>query len=503
MKIWGITALSHDASLAVFDKSNGELNLLFASQSERFSGIKNDPKLSKSMIDYCIDKFDYPESICFYENGLLKKTRQLYAGQFNEIFKKSTKTYCRSTIPNKFKFFQTTHHLSHASAGYYTSNFNDAIVLVLDAIGEWDTFTIWQAANNNLSKVFQQVYPHSVGLWFSAMTHYLGLKPQEHEYILMGMAALGNKDRFKSRLLLECFTKMPSKSNPKIIMSKNFHKGFNPNLKFDLLTDQCKYDFAAAVQSIYEDIFRSVIEYMSIEYKSKNLVMAGGCILNCVANSIALEYFNNIWIMPNPGDSGSCIGSVLTKENQHISWPGPFLGYDIKGHYPFNGLIGDLIDTGISAVACGPAEFGPRSLGHRSILADPRGINIKDLVNQVKQREPFRPFAPMILEEHAHKYFEVPVVFSSHYMQYVVKCKSPLELPAIVHYDQTSRLQTVPNTDEFKNVRLLLEKWYRTTGCPMLLNTSLNIKNKPLVNTETDAKEWQKQHGLKVHIGKQ
>jgi carbamoyltransferase len=225
-------------------------------------------------------------------------------------------------------------------------------------------------------------------------------------------------------------------------------------------------------------------------------VFTGGCALNCVANSKIAKYWDNIWIMPSPGDSGSAIGAILANKQEHIKWPGPYLGHEITGEYPTVKVINELYKNKIVGVASGKAEFGPRALGNRSLLADPRGKNIKDLVNKYKKREPFRPFAPMILEECANEVFDMPVS-SSPYMQFTAKCKRPDEFPAIVHYDGTSRVQTVGPKDN-KEIRALLEAWYVKTGCPLLLNTSLNVKGEPLVNTIEDAQRFEKLNKLKV-----
>jgi len=198
--------------------------------------------------------------------------------------------------------------------------------------------------------------------------------------------------------------------------------------------------------------------------------------------------------MPNPGDSGSAIGSVLAYYKKHIKWPGPYLGHNIEGEYPVENVIQELLSTGICGVANGAAEFGPRAFGNRSLLADPRGSDIKHRVNAIKQRQQFRPFAPAILEEHAGDYFYGS---TGPYMQFTAHCKFPELYPAIVHHDGTSRVQTVGCKDN-PGFRRLLEQWYATTGCPMLLNTSLNIKGQPIVNDLTDAEEFAKHYNVKV-----
>lgn len=224
----------------------------------------------------------------------------------------------------------------------------------------------------------------------------------------------------------------------------------------------------------------------------------GGVALNCLANRNLGEYFDNVWIMPNPGDSGSSLGAAALGMGKRINWHNPYLGYNIGDRYPVSSALDCLLRDGIVGVAAGRAEWGPRALGNRSLLADPRGPDIKDRVNDIKQRQRFRPFAPVILAEHADRYFELPPGFrQSPYMQTVAKCLRPDLYPAIVHIDATSRVQTV-TLDCGSGIRQLLEAWYEKTGCPMLLNTSLNVRGKPMVNTVADAQEFQKLYGVTV-----
>jgi carbamoyltransferase len=201
--------------------------------------------------------------------------------------------------------------------------------------------------------------------------------------------------------------------------------------------------------------------------------------------------------MPNPGDAGSSLGAASLGYGKRVNWTNAFLGYDISGDYPANRIIDSLLTDKIVGVASGRAEFGPRALGHRSLLADPRGQEIKDKVNEIKRRQKFRPFAPIILEEYADTYFDMPNGFdNSRYMQVIARCRVPDLFPAIVHHDGTSRVQTVPN--DGSGIRELLEKWYILTGCPMLLNTSLNIRGEPMVNDRKDADRFELMYNVKV-----
>jgi carbamoyltransferase len=231
---------------------------------------------------------------------------------------------------------------------------------------------------------------------------------------------------------------------------------------------------------------------------SSNLVYMGGVALNCVANRNLGEYFDNIWIMPNPGDAGSSLGAAALAYGRRLAWNDPYLGHTIPGRYPVDAALECLLTDRICGVASGAAEFGPRALGNRSLLADPRGPDIKDKVNDIKQRQRFRPFAPVILAEHANQYFDLPCGFrSSPYMQSVARCLAPELYPAIVHVDGTSRVQTVA-PDSASGIRQLLEAWYARTGCPMLLNTSLNIRGEPMVNDRADADRFEFLYNVKV-----
>lgn len=508
MIVWGWSGMSHDASLAVFSKSYNRLELLFAGHSERYSRIKNDKNINAGILQEALE-FGEPNRVHFYERPLLKKTRQLWAGQYNLLRKETPWNYLMNSVGSATTPFvlprmkKTSHHCSHAAAGYYTSPFTNAAILCIDSIGEWETLTIWSGTGRRLTKKFSQSYPHSVGIWYSAMTQRIGLKPQEHEYILMGMAAVGDPSKYYKDIRRDFIAKMPSVDDPRVVFKENLHRGCRW-WREDLTSVQDYADIAAAVQRIYEEIFSNLVAAAAKLVNSKNIVLMGGCALNCVANSIARTMFDNVWIMPNPGDAGSSIGAVLAHERRFLPWMGAYLGHNIEGEYPVDDVVEQLLTKKITAVAAGRAEFGPRSLGHRSILADPRGADVKDRVNQIKKREAFRPFAPMILQEHANEYFEyyhAPGDIVAPYMQMTVKCKRPDLFPAIVHYDDSSRLQTVSETD-CPDVYRLLKTWYHKTGCPMLLNTSLNVKGEPLVNTRADAERWAGLNGVDVCLPK-
>jgi carbamoyltransferase len=310
----------------------------------------------------------------------------------------------------------------------------------------------------------------SFGLFYSAFTQLVGLIPNQEEYILMGMAGYGDPNKYLKKVL-EYF---PSPYKQKY----NFHKGIHD--WGHISGDQDKFDIAAAVQVVYESNLMQFMHMAKSVTGKDNLVFMGGCDLNCSANTKLWKIFKDIWIMPNPGDAGSSLGAAAALYGKHINWKGPYLGTDIHGAWPRHEILKELKENKIVAVASGRAEYGPRALGNRSILADPRDPDIKDKVNQIKQREKFRPFAPVVLEHFAHEWFDMPTR-STPYMQYAVRCKQPDKIPSVVHIDGTSRVQTV-NEYNHPELHMLLRQWYWETGVPILLNTSLNIKGQPLLN---------------------
>ena len=254
---------------------------------------------------------------------------------------------------------------------------------------------------------------------------------------------------------------------------------------------------AQSAQNLAEILILNVIYRAKKLAWSDKLVYMGGVALNCSANRNIGAYFNDIWIMPNPGDAGSSLGAAALALGSRLNWRDAFLGHCIPGAYPVNELLDRLLAEQIVGVASGRAEFGPRALGNRSLLADPRGSTIKEKVNEIKRRQKFRPFAPVILEELADQYFDMPRGWhNSRYMQTVADCRLPDLFPAIVHHDGTSRVQTVPR--DGSGIRELLEKWFVMTGCPMLLNTSLNIRGEPMVNDRADADRFEQLYGVKV-----
>jgi carbamoyltransferase len=471
MIILGINETSHDASVSLI--KDGEI--LFAGHAERYSKKKNDWYNNSEVI---LDALNYgtPDAIAYYEKPWLKRSRIVLRGGAADW---------KPNIPVKVPVRYFKHHYSHAAAGYYTSSFSDAVIVVIDAIGEYNTSTIWVGEGEKIKLKYKQNYPVSFGLFYSAFTQLIGLMPNQEEYIMMGMAAYGNPKRYASKV---------SKYFLRYDMQKyNFHKGI---VDWDeTITEQDKFDIAAAVQYVYE-LRLSEFMIMAKDLTGKNnLVFMGGCALNSSANTLLWNIFKDVWIMPNPGDAGSSLGAAAALYGKHINWKTPYLGYDLGGDYPVQKIVDGILKDGIVAVATGRAEYGPRALGNRSILADPRDPDIKDKVNLIKQRELFRPFAPVVLEECAYKWFDMD--FTSPYMQYTVKCLQPDKIPSVVHADGTSRVQTV-NRDQNRGLWRVVNKFYIETGVPVLLNTSLNIKGQPLLNDENDITEWEKAYNFLI-----
>jgi carbamoyltransferase len=489
--ILGVSAGYHDAAVAVV-REDGEI--VFAGHSERYSKIKNDSELSIELLDAA---FQYDiDTIAYYERPWMHNIQQLRSGEnaFGPWTLKGTLEEHVGTNRIKDRNLKAfPHHLSHAAAGFQTSPFQEAAVVVIDAIGELDTISIYHACYDahgkaQYKKVWGQRYPHSIGLFYSAITERVGLKPMDEEYITMGMAAYGSSlgNAFVSKYAVDDYDA--------VRLKENFHIGI-PEDTFAGLTNE---DVATAAQSVAERLIKSVMQRARDLTGSKNLVYAGGVALNCLANRHLGKYFDNIWIMPNPGDAGSSLGAAALAYGRSLAWNDPYLGYTISGRYPVDAALNVLLTDRICGIANGAAEFGPRALGNRSLLADPRGPDIKDKVNDIKRRQRFRPFAPVILEEHADQYFDLPRGFRhSPYMQSVGQCLAPDLYPAICHVDGTSRVQTVAKNSR-SGIRQLLEAWYAATGCPMLLNTSLNIRGEPMVNDRADADRFQQQYGIPV-----
>lgn len=485
-KYLGISQGYHDAGLALVD-SHG--NILHANHSERYSKVKNDASLNYQQFQDCELTGFENATVNYYERPWLTNLRRLYAGQKLKSIKPVINKLKYFDLPTKMK--KWGHHLSHAAAAFQTSPFNSSAVVIVDAIGEWDTVSIWYAYYDDkgiarYQKLWSRKYPNSIGLFYTAMTERVGLRPMEDEYVLMGMAAYGNSNTLAKRMQLDFITDID-----KGTFKENLHTGCShwmPNAK--------DYDIAAATQSLTEVLLWNIHKHAERITQETNVCYGGGVALNCSFNSILHQIWSNIWICPNPGDCGSALGAAALSYGKKLNWKNAFLGYFIPGDLDCKAVVDVLLTDKVVGVANGCAEWGPRSLGNRSLLADPRDPNIKDRVNEIKRRQKYRPFAPAVLAEHAKDLFHLRSACDYRYMQYAVNTKSNYPYTATMHIDGTARVQIVPN--DGSNMRKILETWYARTNCPVLLNTSLNIRGEPIVNDRVDGMRFAKEYDVKV-----
>lgn len=488
MITWGISSGGHDAAIAVLKDGD----IAWAAHSERYSRVKNCDWLDDRLVQAAL-AFGEPDRLIWHERPWLRRTRELYAGQWRDAVSPGPRAQLAKLGLQRIPLETVGHHRSHAAGGYFTSGFSSAAILVVDAMGEWETLTAWHAVGNELRKIRSVSYPNSLGLFYAAMTQRCGFKPNEEEYIMMGLSALGDGSRLQSTMsddIIEVIDQFPFFRS-----LANHHRGvrwWSPEVA-------TAADIAAAAQDTFTAVMLKLSTWLRETTGETNLVLSGGCALNCVTNTeIARQkHWDSMWIMPNPGDAGNSLGAALAVHEQQVPWTGPYLGHRINGVYPVEQVLAQLVSGNIVGVANGRAEFGPRALGNRSLLADPRRPDIKHQMNAAKQREEFRPFAPVILAEHAGAYFE-DIGQDLSYMQHAVRCLRPSEFPGIVHRDGTSRVQTVSATQN-PGLHRLLRRWHAATGCPMLVNTSLNIKGQPMVNDEADARSFSYAYGIPVY----
>ena len=480
----GVNALNHDASVCLSDSDN----ILFAAHAERYSRKKNDSDLNIALLEdvYARGK---PDTIIWPEIAWSKALRRLRSGE-RPLFNSPKKYLAKHGITD-VKIETVPHHGAHAALGYYTSGYNNAMIVVVDAIGELATTSVWEGSGNKLTCRWQSTYPDSMGLFYTAITHAIGLKPNEEEYITMGMAAFG-EPKHVEELKIMLFNHWHP---PTIDVRYNMHKGIKSLIDW---RDWRPENVAASAQAMYEEYLNETVKWFRKYTNSTNLVLSGGCALNCVANNKIIEQglFRRVYVPPNPGDAGLSMGAVLYKMQKHVKLPHAYLGHNINRPVDVSAVIDRLEAGEVIGIANGAAEYGPRALGNRSILADPRGPDVKARVNRIKRRQPFRPFAPVVLNEHACYYFDISD--NRHdFMQYALPCLDPGKYPAICHVDNTSRVQTVHH-DNPSIIRTILEAWQQRTGCAVLLNTSMNIRGEPLVNDWSDAVRFARLNDVKV-----
>jgi carbamoyltransferase len=477
----GINAYNHDASVCLVDRDQ----VVFAAHAERYSRVKNDSELNAGIIENMLE-YGTPTAVCWYELPWKRNLRQIYSGEGPRFYsiKKLLKKYDLGHLP----IHEIAHHRGHAAQGFYTSGMPSASILVIDAIGENMTTSIWTADKQGLVLDWSQGYPHSMGLFYSAITQHLGLKPNEEEYIAMGMAAYGEPRYVEQmrELLFKSFS-------PPDFRTRKLHRGIR-----GLLPSSWEpYDVAASAQVIWEEYVTMAAGWIRTKYPHLPLILAGGGALNCVANDRLRHMVREVYVPANPGDAGLSLGAIAAHTAQPINQPHAYLGHDIRRRVPVEQVVDMLAAGELVGIANGRAEWGPRALGNRSILADPRGEDVQDRMNILKHRQGFRPFAPAVLDEKADSIFDVDHNNMA-YMQFAVGCHDPTLYPAVCHADGTSRVQLVHRINP-SILRTILEAWYERTGCPLLLNTSLNVRGEPMVNTWEDARRFSQSTGIKVY----
>ena len=569
--ILGISAFYHDSAACILKDGK----IIAAAQEERFTRKKHDPNYPHNAVEFVLDyanlKLSEVNCIVFFEKPFLKFERLLetyvaFAPKGFTSFAKAMplwikdKLFQKNFLFNKLKqhdrnyesdenIFFSDHHLSHAASAFFPSPFEEAVILTADGVGEWATTTVAVGAGNDLDIKKEIHFPHSLGLLYSAFTYYTGFKVNSGEYKLMGLAPYGKPIyEDKIRKLVDIKEDGTFRLDQKffnyatgLTMTNNkFHNlfGQKPRNPQNEKITQFHMDIAASIQKITEEIMIKLTRAIRDEFNIKNLCMAGGVALNCVANGKILKekIFDNIWIQPAAGDAGGSLGAALAlwhieKGKKRIinskdDMNGSYLGAEFKQEEIEKELnsIGakyvtlnyeDLINktseilSNQKAVGWfqGRMEFGPRALGGRSILGDPRSENMQKNLNlKVKFRESFRPFAPSVLREDLSQWFDMDV--DSPYMLLVADIKSEKKIkmtddqkklfgidklnikrsgiPAVTHVDYSARVQTV-DKDTNRRYYDLISKFKQKTGCPVIVNTSFNVRGEPIVNTPKDA----------------
>lgn len=525
----GISAFYHDSAACIVKDGK----VLAAAEEERFTEIKHDNSFPLNAINWClrycnltlqdIDEVDWYEIPDVKKDRVLRtfkkrwwKTRKLKK-KFLQNYKVNDPVKILREMGYTGNIVYMPHHLSHAAFSFYTSPFEEAVILAVDGVGEWDTVSIWRGSKDDIEYLYGIQFPNSLGLIYSAITAYLGFKPNEGEYKVMGLAPYGNPDTYYSKL-----DKIFYDGNELKLDMKYFTWEYDENVMFnvelanllELLprlpeepVEQEHKDLAAALQKIYEREFLKLVAKAKQLVKTDNLCLSGGCAYNGVANAKAYKYFKHIHIPFAPSDAGSAIGACLFNyEGERKDNTSPFLGPEtsedgirrvldsMKVKYKLfqddNSVCAAtarLIGEGkIIAWFQGRMEFGARALGNRSILANPSIPDMRKKLNMViKKREGFRPFAPSVLKEYQDKYFNV--VEDIPYMNQVVTAKDST-FPSATHVDGTARVHSVTHKQNPKYA-LLLTHIGNVTGHPVVLNTSFNLKDQTITLSPRQAVE--------------
>jgi carbamoyltransferase len=573
--ILGLSCYYHDSAAALL--KNGEI--IAAAQEERFSRKKHDSRFPQNAVTYCLKaqgiSLSDVKEVVYYEKPLLTFERLLetYLGAAPrggrsfvaamQVWAKE-KLFLKTELKKNLKEVQESlgidsthipnllfseHHLSHAAAAFYPSPFKESVVLCMDGVGEWATTSAWVGKGKDIKPLWEISFPHSLGLLYSAFTYYCGFKVNSGEYKLMGLAPYG-KPRYVNQIKDNLIDIKEDGTFRLDISYFKYHRGFRmTGRKFHKLfgrpprtgeteLTQFHMDLAASIQVVTEEIVLKLATSLRQETGIKNLCLAGGVALNCVANGKLYqeEIFDDIWIQPASGDAGSALGAALVGWHQHQeqervintndSMKGTYLGPEFSNdditnyleqiNAPFHThsdpelferLAEELEKGHVIGWFNGPMEFGPRALGGRSIIGDPRNQKMQSVMNlKIKYRESFRPFAPSVLEEDVSNQFEMNA--KSPYMLLVAPVKQELckqmteeedklfgieklniprsSLPAITHVDYSARVQTVSKTTN-PRYHHLISAFKRKTGCPTIVNTSFNVRGEPIVCTPQDA----------------
>jgi carbamoyltransferase len=574
MYILGISAFYHDSAACLLHNDT----IVAAAQEERFSRIKNDSGFPSLSIKFCLQQAEISLStinyIVFYEKPFLKferivETYLSFAPKGLISFWKSMplwikeKLFQKKTIIQKLKAIDPTwtnnsenllfteHHKSHAASAFYPSPFDQAIILTLDGVGEWNTTTIARGVGSTIEFIKEINFPHSIGLLYSAFTYYLGFKVNCDEYKVMGLAPFGKpsyvdtiykhlidiKEDGSFRLNMNYF----GYANQLRMTNRKFHVlfGAEPRHK-DTELSAFHMDMASSIQKVTEEILLRIVNHLHKTYEYDNLCMAGGVALNCVANGKILREspFKNIWIQPAAGDAGGALGAAYAVYHEYLNKPretshspedkmknallGPAFSkamvkellflhkltfQELDDETFYKTIAKEIADGKVIGWFNGRMEYGPRALGSRSILGDARSPTMQMKMNlKIKCRESFRPFAPAILEEFANDYYDIrspsPYMLLVDYLKndHRLEISSDQSLligmdqlkqirsavPAITHVDFSSRIQTV-NSNNNESFYRLIRSFYELTGCPMIINTSFNRMDEPIVCSPEDA----------------
>lgn len=540
MNILGISAFYHDSAACLIQDGK----IAACAQEERFTRKKHDFSFPKNAVEFCLKQgkisvkdLDY---LGFYEKPFIKFERILYT--YLSTFPRSLPSFLKAIplwlkekiwIPQTIKkelnyqgdILMIEHHLSHAASSFLVSPFQEAAILTIDGVGEWATATYGVGRDNQIEIFKELKFPHSLGLLYNAFTYYLGFQVNSDEYKVMGLAPYGEPVYYD--LIMKELISLKNDGSFQINMkhfaydyglemtNANFEKllglpARNPNE----LIQKKHQDLAASIQKVTEEIMLKMAIFLYQQTNLKNLCLAGGVALNCVANGLILREtkFENIFIQPGAGDAGGAVGvaayiyNSLLNNPRNFVWEDAYFGPEFSDsemktflqqnqinfkEYSQDELIKYtaklLADDYVIGWFQDRMEFGPRALGNRSILADPRKPENKDRVNKkIKFREEFRPFAPAVLEEKVSEYFEIDC--PSPYMLLVAQVKPDKrdKIPAVIHIDGSARIQTVTRKQNTLFYDLLKE-FEKMTGCPVLLNTSFNLKGEPIVCTPQDA----------------